>query len=85
MEILTLESVKDLKQGDKVKITLEDKNGQEISKQGTFHSIEENEILIKQYGKKKSVWVMELNKCGRIEKINKFENAKRESNINMFH
>lgn len=85
MEILTQESIKDLIKGDKVKIILLDAHGEEVSKQGTFHSIENNEVLIKQYGKSKKVWVMELNKLGRIEKIKKFENVKRESNINIFH
>jgi hypothetical protein len=87
VEILTIENIKDLVKGDKVKITLEDRQGNEVSKQGTFHSIdlENKEVLIKQYGKKKQAWVMELNKAGRIEKIGKFENAKREVNFNYFH
>lgn len=85
MEILTLDSIKDLIKGDKVKITLETPTGEEISKQGTFHNIDNNEVLIKQYGKKKKAWVIELNKKGRIEKISKFENAKREVNFNIFH
>ncbi|MBY6842814.1 hypothetical protein [Clostridium botulinum] len=87
MEMLTLDKIKDFKKGDKVKITLEDNTGKEVSKQGTFYSIdtEKNEVLIKQYRKKKVVWIMDLNKKGIIEKIKKFENAKIENNFNYFH
>lgn len=58
MELLTIESIKNLKKGDKVKITWLNKDGQEFSKQGTFHhiDIENNEVLIKQYRKRKQAW-----------------------------
>lgn len=69
------------KEGDKVELIAQD-----IIKQGTFHhvNIENNEIWIKQYKKKKACYVMNLNDEFTINKIDKFTIKKVETNYKIF-
>lgn len=64
--------IDNFKEGDKIEVVWND-----IVKQGTFHHLDNKEIWIKQYGKKKKCWVIDLNDNIIVNKINKFTIKKR--------
>lgn len=71
-KILGRKDIKNLKVGDKVKVTLDGIFGLSEA-QGTVFSISENEIVVRKYKSKTQGYVLKVGHTGSIEKIKKFQ------------
>lgn len=72
--ILGRKDIQNLKVGDKVTVTLDGMFGA-YENQGTVHSINEDEIIIRQYRSRSKGWTLEIGKEVSIERVKSFQKA----------